>query len=785
VGQGQGESPEEARRPARAGDAGGAGQADRFIEVRGARTHNLRGIDVEIPLEKCTVVVGPSGSGKSSLAFGTIHAAAHAAYLEGMSSYSRFTEARIATPDVDMIHGLRPTLSLAQGYGGRSSRSTVGTVTDAMALLRLLFSRLGSPQRTAGQLSFNNPEAVCPVCKGAGIELSYAEDRLIDGSLTLSAGAIQHRAWKVGGRYWNILAATGKLPLDTPVDQFTDEQRGFLLHAPSIEVSNDHPGFVQRFTYQGIVPRLEKRIGDSRGLDSRSYDLSFFAQRPCSECRGTRLCREAREVRIGDVQFQDVLVSELARLAEFLRELDAPVAGPVRQRMLRLIERMIEMGLGHLTLHRPTSTLSGGELRRVRIAHQLTSQLTGLTYVVDEASAGLHHEEGRAVYASLRHLCAGGDTVLLVDHADGARAIADHVIEMGPGGGRRGGQVMWAGPARDYNGVYGLFPVIDREPVPVDARTERARVSARSHNLRGETVSLPLNRFVVLAGPSGSGKSSLALDIAAQVPGSALLSQRDIGGSVRSVIATYLNVFDPIRKMFGKASGRPPGDFSFNGAGACPRCGGWGFERTEMQFLEDVTSLCEECQGRRYRPELLTTLVHGLSVADVLDLTIDEALAIFKDEPAVRRPLDVAAAVGIGHLVIGQSTDTLSGGEGQRLRISAEVAVKQRPVLLLDEPTRGLGFAEIAAFIALVDRILGEGRSVIAIEHNLAVIAAADWIIELGPGGGEQGGRVMAQGTVDDIRRTATITSRALRRLDSSEPGPGQSPGCGRRNPVV
>lgn len=737
-----------------------------WLEIIGARTHNLRDVAVNIPVSQATVVVGPSGSGKSSLAFGTIHAAAHAAYLEGISSYARFTETRLATPDVDVIRGLRPTLALAQGYGSRSSRSTVGTVTDALSLLRLLFSRLGQPGRSAGQLSFLNPDAVCETCKGAGSALTPVAERLIDRSLSLREGAILHRAWKVQGRYWNILAATERLPLDRPVGTFSQEQADFLLRSPAFEVNNRNPGFVQRFTYEGIIPRLEKRIGDTRGLDSRSYDLSFFDQQPCPACHGTRLRREAREVRIGDVTFEDILTCELSRLKPFLEGLTQPVATPIRKKLLALLERITDMGLGHLTLHRATATLSGGELRRLRIAHQLTSPLTGLIYVVDEASAGLHHEEGLAVYDSLRHLRDVGNTVILVDHSDGARAVADHIIEMGPGGGRNGGEVVWAGPSSQYTGAYGALATIDRNHRPVPSGSGYLRVHARSNNLREDNVALPRNRFVVLVGPSGSGKSSLAVDIAAQMTTSALLSQRDIGGSVRSVIATYLKVFEPIRKIFAQESGRTPADFSFNGAGACPACGGWGYLRVDMQFLENVTSVCEECRGRRYRSELLSIRFSGFSIADVLDLTVDETLNLFASHPSIRRPLEIAAAVGIGHLVIGQSTDTLSGGEAQRVRISAEVALPQRKVLILDEPTRGLGFDEIPRFIRLVDTMLDEGRSVIAIEHNLAVINAADWIVELGPGSGEQGGRIVAQGKPEDIRRSGTITSRALARMD-------------------
>lgn len=736
--------------------------AEPAVHVVGARTHNLRNISVDIPLDRCTLVVGPSGSGKSSLAFGTVHAAAHAAYLEGISSYSRFTEARLATPEVEAIHGLRPTIALAQGYGGRSSRSTVGTVTDALALLRLLYSRLGTPERSAGQLSFLNPEAVCEACRGTGTALTPVETRLVDASLTLAEGAIGHRAWKVGGRYWNILEATGRLPLDAKVGTFTPEQLEFLLRSPAFEVANRTPGFVQRFTYEGIIPRLEKRVADARDLTSRSYDLSFFDQQPCPACQGTRLCAEARAVTVDGHRFDDVLTRELGAVTAFLASLSQPVAAPIRTRLVALLNRMVDMGLGHLTLLRSTTTLSGGELRRVRIAHQLISPLSGLIYVVDEAGAGLHHEEARAVYASVARLCELGNTVLLVDHSDGARAVAEHVIQMGPGGGSQGGQVVWAGPVTAYRGRYGLPPRIEPRGRPVTGSTRRMPVQARSHNLHQQLVEIPENRFVVLVGPSGSGKSSLATDIAAQVPGTALLSQRDIGGSVRSVLATYLKVFDPIRKLFARASGRPASEFSFNGSGACPACSGWGYLRMDMQFLEEVTMVCEECRGGRYRPELLGTRVSGLSIAEVLDLTVDQAAQVFDQHPAIRGALETATAVGIGHLVIGQSTDTLSGGEAQRLRIATEVAQPRRTVLLMDEPTRGLGYDEVPRFVALVDRVLAEGRSVIAIEHNLAVIAAADWIIEVGPGSGYRGGRIVAAGTVRDVMDADTLTGRSL-----------------------
>ena len=732
----------------------------RCIEVRGARTHNLCDINVDIPLNACTIVVGPSGSGKSSLAFGTIHAAAHAAYLEGISSYARFTEKRLAAPDVDELRNLRPTLALSQGYGARSTRSTVGTVTDALALLRLLFSRTGEPTRSAGQLSFLSAEGMCPVCSGTGTTLSPMFGRLVDERLSLREGALLHRAWKVGGRYWNIIAATERVPLDVPFASLSAEQVAFLLEEPAMEASNDSPGFVQRFTYEGVVPRLRKRIGDARALEGRAYDLSFFEESPCPDCGGTRLSRSAREVQIGRVRFADVIGYEIGGVVAFLATLDDPVSASIRKRLVPLLERMMQMGLGYLTLDRSTTTLSGGELRRVRIAHQLTSALSGLVYVVDEAGAGLHHEEAASIYASMAELTRAGNTVLLVDHADGALAVADHIVQLGPGGGSAGGKVVWAGAAADYAGPYGRLAPIERTRRP--RGPEVFRVQAQLNNLRGEIVEVPRERFVVIAGPSGSGKSSFALEIAAQIPGAKLLSQRDIGGSVRSVIATYLGVFDGIRKLFSAKAGLRPGDFSFNGSGACPVCGGWGYLRMEMQFLEDVQSICEECGGSRYMAERLATKIRGLSIADVLGLTVSEALTFFEGHRGIERGLELAVAVGIGHLVLGQSTDTLSGGEAQRLAVATAAGQGPHDVLLLDEPTRGLGFDEAPAFLRLVDRLLDERASVVAIEHDLAVIAAADWIIEFGPGGGSDGGLVVATGTPEDVVAAGTMTGRAL-----------------------
>lgn len=733
------------------------------IEVRGARTHNLRDIDVDIPLDRCTILVGPSGSGKSSLAFGTVHAAAHAAYLEGISSYARFTEKRLAAPDVDAIHNLRPTLALSQGYGARSTRSTVGTVTDALALLRLLFSRVGQPTRSAGQLSFLSPEGMCPTCGGTGTALSPDLDRLVDRRRTLKEGALQHRAWKVGGRYWNILAATERVPLDVRISDLEPQHVDFLLYEPPLEASNSSPGFVQRFTYEGVVPRLLKRIGDARALEGRAYDLTFFQEEPCPECGGTRLSRAAREVRIGEVSFADVVAYEISEVLEFLTGLTDPVSRSIQKRLVPLLERIVQMGLGYLALDRSTTTLSGGELRRIRIAHQLTSSLNGLVYVVDEASAGLHHEEAKSIYASMRELTDAGNTVLLVDHADGALAVADHVFQLGPGGGVHGGEVVWSGRAAEYDGPYGRLARIDRARRPIG--NDFFRVEARLHNLRGEVVEIPQRRFVVIAGPSGSGKSSLALEISAQVPSAKLLSQRDIGGSVRSVIATYLGVFDGIRKLFAAESGLRPGDFSFNGPGACPVCGGWGLLRMEMQFLEDVESVCEECGGRRYMAERLETRVRGLSIADVLELTVAQAASVFEGHAAISRGLETAVAVGIGHLVLGQSTDTLSGGESQRLAVATAAGQSRRQVLLLDEPTRGLGADEVPLFLGLVDELLDKGASVVAIEHDLSVIGASDWVVEVGPGGGNQGGWMVAAGTPEQIVAAKTLTGRGLELL--------------------
>ncbi len=736
-------------------------RAQPSIHVERARTNNLRDVTVDIVLEKCTVLVGPSGSGKTSLAFDTIHAAAHAAYLEGISSYARFAESRLTQPDVDRIDNLRPTVALGQGYGGRSSRSTVGTATDASALLRLLFSRFGSPPVSAGSLSFNNTNGACLTCEARGLAVNPVVDRLLDCSLSLEQGAIRHRTWRVGGRYWNILAATGRVRLDVPVGELTGEEIDFLLYEPPLEVSQRGAGFIQKASYEGLISRLLRRLRDRRD-GSRDYDRSFVDELPCPNCNGTRLSEQARNVRIGTTTFGEVMAAELTDVQVFVASIQNPLASPIIRRLVGLLDRILGMGLGYLTLARGMMTLSGGELQRVKIANEVSSPLAGLVYVIDEASAGLHFAESQRMYDALRAIGDRGNTLVLVDHAPGALAISNRLIEMGPGGGRLGGEITWQGPTSEYSGVHGRLPHVGRELRPVSFDGPALVVKARSHNLHPATVPVPVARLVVLAGPSGSGKSSLAGDIAAQCEGTALLSQRDIGATSRSVISTYLGVHDHVRKLYARTSGRSSSDFTFNGAGACPTCGGTGVKRIEMQFLEDVVEVCDECEGRRFAPDVLTSHFDGLNIAEVLALTLDEAAVVFADQPAITRPVNIARAVGMGHLVLGQGSDTLSGGEAQRLRISAEISSRTHRVLILDEPTRGLGHNEVQLFVELVDTLLDEDRTIVAIEHHLSVIEAADWVIELGPGAGAAGGRIVASGPPETLIDAGTLTGRTL-----------------------
>lgn len=739
------------------------------ILVEGACENNLRDVSLSIPRDKLVVVTGVSGSGKSSLVFDTIFAAAEREYLESLSAYARASMPRITPPLVGALSNLSPALSIDQKPLGSNLRSTVGTVTDIYTYLRLLFSRLGEPILPAGGFSFNTPAGACPTCGGRGQEFCIDLSRLLDMRRSLAEGAIRHRTWKPGSRYWNIIKATGRLDMDKPVGNYSPEEMDFLLHSPPLECNNDALGFVQNFTYEGLVGRLTRRGSDARGQTGKDYDQSFYDYLPCSECGGSRLNAKAREVRVRGVGIAEASAMELPELRRFLAGLDGPVAGAIVPTMDRLLGYMERIGVGYLSLARGVSTLSGGESQRVKIARQLGSPLVQMIYVLDEPTSGLHAADVDKFCEILEALARKPNSVIVVEHDLSVVRRADHVIEIGPGPGVHGGEVVAQGsPAEIANSDSRTGRALngkDAIPVPGTRRRGRGepyRVSgATLNNLKDVTVSIPRGCLTALTGVSGSGKSSLTQVLCRQYDDYIVVDQSPVGSSPRSNPATYVEVFTEMRKEFADAANCRPSLLTFNGEGACPACEGLGYISVDMHFVGDVRFRCEECQGRRFQPMALKYRYKGKNISEVLLMTVSEALVFFENE-LVLRGLDLLKEVGLGYLEIGQSLSTLSGGERQRLKLATYLN-KRSHAYLLDEPTRGLHHADVHTLVNILHRLVDRGNTIVVVEHQTDVIMNADWIIDMGPGGGRDGGQVVASGTPEEVMRAPnSLTGRYL-----------------------
>lgn len=740
------------------------------IVVIGAREHNLKNITVEVPKGKIVVFTGVSGSGKSSLLFDTIYAEAQRQLIETFSSYARRRLPRISRPNVDEIHNLSPSIVIDQRRMGTTLTSTVGTATEIYTYLRLLFSRYGSPSiGTSDHFSFNAPAGLCPKCSGLGSEMVIDEDKLVDVNRSVVQGAILHSDYKLGGWWWRNLVNCGFYDPNKPVKDFTPEERFALLHMPPTRYRTERQGVEYDASYEGAISKLRRRYTDKEeGADACTR---FFTYRECPECHGVRLKKAAREVIVNGRIIGELVFLEMPELKRWVDSLNGPIAGPLARKMSFSIQCLIDLGAGYLSLHRPVATLSGGESQRVKMAKQLDCDLMNLLYILDEPSIGLHPKDIGQLLRTMTALRDKGNSVLVVEHDPAVIQAADHVIDIGPGAGANGGSVLYSGPVSGLrnSGTETARYLLDR---PARRRRRRpwndsyAIEDANLHNLKDISVKVPKGILVCVTGVAGSGKSTLVHGVfCKQHPEAVVVDQTAIGRSSRSNPMTYIGAFDLIRKEFGKATGRDPSLFSFNNPeGACPKCRGSGVLTMDMSFLDSVRMICDECDGQRYSEEVLDIRYKGRNIAEVLDMTVAEAIDFFQGREVVRR-LKVLREVGLDYLELGQSLSSLSSGEAQRIKLATELQ-KSGNIYVMDEPTTGLHMADIERLLKIIDGLVQGGNTVIVIEHNLDIIASADWIIDLGPEGGSKGGYIIAQGTPEDVAMNdASATGRFLQDL--------------------
>ncbi|WP_225410619.1 ATP-binding cassette domain-containing protein [Stigmatella hybrida] len=751
-----------------------------LIRVQGARENNLKDVSVEIPKRRLTVFTGVSGSGKSSLVFGIIAAESQRLINETYSAFVQGFMPALARPEVDVLEGLTTAIIIDQERMGANSRSTVGTVTDANAMLRVLFSRLGKPHigssnafsfnvpsvRGVGQIAVEKGEGktekrvftvnggMCPRCEGMGSVNDIDLSQLYDDSKSLNEGALTVPGYTADGWYVRTFAGSGFLDPDKPIRDYTKKERhDFLYKEPTkVKVQNVN------VTYEGLVPRIQKSFL-SKDVDAMQPHIRAFVERAvtfttCPECNGTRLNEAARSSKIKGINIAEACAMQINDLAEWVRGLDKPSVAPLLTALRETLDSFVELGLGYLSLDRPSGTLSGGEAQRTKMIRHLGSSLTDVTYVFDEPTAGLHPHDIQRMNSLLLRLRDKGNTVLVVEHKPETIAIADHAVDLGPGAGTAGGRVVFEGTveALRASGTLTGRHLSDRASLKPSVRTPSGVMEvrgARTHNLKGVDVDIPLGVLVVVTGVAGSGKSSLIHGSVCGRKGVVSVDQTPIRGSRRSNPATYTDLLEPIRKAFAKANGVKPALFSANSEGACPVCNGAGVIYTDLAMMAGVTSVCEECEGRRFQASVLDYRLGGLNIAEVLDLPVDEAVRFFDTgkarTPSAHAILQRMADVGLGYLRLGQPLTTLSGGERQRLKLATHMGA-EGGVYVLDEPTTGLHLADLKQLLGLLDRLVDSGKSVIVIEHNQAVMAHADWIIDLGPGAGHDGGRIVFQG---------------------------------------
>ncbi|MBK6812948.1 MAG: excinuclease ABC subunit UvrA [Sandaracinaceae bacterium] len=768
-----------------------------MIRVRGARENNLKNVNVDLPKRRLTVFTGVSGSGKSSLVFGTIAAESQRMINETYSAFLQGFMPTLARPDVDTLSGLTTAIIVDQERMGANSRSTVGTATDASALLRVVFSRLGKPHigppnafsfnvpsvRAVGEITvdkassktekreFNQAGGMCPRCEGMGHVNDIDLTQLYDESKSLAEGAITIPGYTTDGWLVRILTAAGLDP-NKPIKKYTQEERHILLHQEAMKVKVEKINL----TYEGLLPKIQKSFL-SKDVDAMQPHIRAFVERavtfaPCPDCGGTRLNAAARSSKIAGVNIADACAMQISDLATWLHGLKEPTVAPLLATLQHTLDSFTEIGLGYLSLDRPSGTLSGGEAQRTKMIRHLGSSLTDVTYVFDEPTIGLHpHDIGR-MNELLRRLRDKGNTVLVVEHKPEVIEVADHVVDLGPGAGTAGGEVVYQGSVAGLrtSGTLTGRHLGDRAALKPKVRKKTGVLAIRganAHNLQKVDVDIPLGVLVVVTGVAGSGKSSLIHGSVSGREGVVTVDQAAIRGSRRSNPATYTGLLEPVRKAFAKHNGVKPALFSANSEGACPSCNGAGVIYTDLGLMDGVTTVCEDCEGKRFQAAVLEYRFGGLNIAEVLDLPTREAVTFFgKGEgriPAAHAIVARMNDVGLGYLRLGQPLTTLSGGERQRLKLATHMGT-DGGVYVLDEPTTGLHLADVAQLLGLLDRLVDSGKSVIVIEHHQAVMAHADWIIDLGPGAGHDGGRVVFEGPPAELvaAKEKTLTGQHL-----------------------
>lgn len=749
-----------------------------WIIVENAHTNNLKNVSINIPKHKIVVFSGVSGSGKSSLLFDTIYTEAQRQLIETFSSFARARLPKLSRPDVDEIKNLSTPIVIDQKKMGSNLRSTVGTATELATYIRLLYSRIGQPfiNQPSFAFSFNHPEGMCQCCHGLGKVVHIDEDSFLDREKSLREGAILHPFYKKNSYMLKELIQYGIFDNDKPLREWSKEELHKLLYSEPIELSKEQTGLTYRRFHEGIITKIERSVmekgNDEKEEDEQNERERFLVYKICPECHGTRINKRARSVKINGIGIDEAFRMELSELLEFMRNVNDPqgISVPLIRKIVYVLEQLVRIGVPYLTLERPVSTLSGGESQRVKMARQLDCNLTDLLYVLDEPSVGLHPRDTERLIALFNELRDKGNSVFVVEHDPDIIRCAEWVVDMGPKAGSLGGSVIYNGTAEGLLSAEGLTAEQLRKRLGSDSFRPTRQWSdyylienACENNLKNITVRIPKGVLTVVTGVSGCGKSSLIHGcFVPQHPEACVINQEPVGRTTRGNIVSYMGVFNHIRKLFSETTGQEQSLFSFNAAGACPKCEGRGFLSFEMSFLDAVRTKCDDCNGKRYNSRAQSYKYKGKDISEVLDLTVNQAFDFFGDVPSILKHITLLQDVGLGYLTLGQSLSSLSGGESQRLKI-ATVLKKTGGLYVMDEPTTGLHMNDIENFFSIIDRLVNSGNTVIIIEHNPDIIRRADWMIDLGPEGGSKGGYLLFEGRpCDAVSDPHSITGRFL-----------------------